>query len=146
MNPQQINQELTVFSEQFPSVLDDFKKAYIAYNSNPTYGEYQSNYSNLQGIVNSFKSNLFVITNKIQKNIDDYNQKIREVDDNIRVQKILNVDLKKQLGNSDGTENGSAEMIDAAKESYNVQYRKNVVLFVGCVGVVGILSHMGSRK
>jgi len=43
MNPvQQISNKLNTYSEQFPSVLEDYKKSYVIHNKNPEYNEYFS--------------------------------------------------------------------------------------------------------
>ena len=142
---QQIYDKLNIYSEQFPSVLDDFKKSYIIYNKNPDYDEYSQIYTKNKGALHSLNTNVFVLTNDVQKNIDDLNSKITELDNKIIDQKSINKDLKTRFANLNGTNNGAYELNDDTKELYKIQYISNITIVVGIIGVIGLLFSVFSK-
>ena len=53
------------------NILDEYKKGYIYYNTNPDNNEYARIFYVASGNVTTLNKDLFVTTNDIQKNIDD---------------------------------------------------------------------------
>jgi preprotein translocase subunit Sss1 len=112
MNTAQQNYEkINTYSELFPSVLDEYKRSYINYNKNPDYNEYSQIYSKNKGSLNTLNSNVFVLTNDIQKNIDNLNKQIVVLDSKITEEKNINSDLKKTWGSVKGTSTYGGEMV-----------------------------------
>jgi hypothetical protein len=140
MNPvQQISNKLNTYSEQFPSVLEDYKKSYVIHNKNPEYNEYSQIYASNKGALHSLNTKVFVATNDIQKNIDTLNVQISDLDHKIMEQKSINTDLKKKWNSIKGTGNSASEMTDEAKELYNIQYISNVTIVIGSIGLLSLL-------
>jgi len=90
-------------------------------------------------------TNVFVLTNDVEKNIDDLNSKITELDNKIIDQKSINKDLKTRFANLNGTNNGAYELNDDTKELYKIQYISNITIVVGIIGVVGLLFSVFSK-
>ena len=140
MNPvQQISNKLNTYSEQFPSVLEDYKKSYIIHNKNTEYNEYSQIYASNKGALHSLNTKVFVATNDIQKNIDTLNVQISDLDNKITEEKSINTDLKKKWNSIKGTGNSASEMTDEAKELYNIQYISNVTIVIGSLGLLSLL-------
>ena len=78
MNPQanKFDEKIKGIKNSFFSALDDFKKYYVFYNKNPEVDEYQNFFATSKGHLQGLNSDIFVVTNSIQKNIKDLN--IRE--------------------------------------------------------------------
>ena len=69
---EQIN---NIKSSFFPA-LDDFKKYYVYYNKNPEVDEFQNFYANSKGQLQSLNSDMFLLTNNIQKSIQNLSSRL----------------------------------------------------------------------
>ena len=144
-----MNSEENIFDEKikgiqnsFFSALDDFKKYYVYYNKNPEVNEYQNFFNTSITQLQGLNSDIFLITNNIQKKIQDLNIEMKAVSNNLNNEKELNSELLSFINNIQTTEDGSSIMIGDAKEEYNRQYYKNWELFIGIIVFVGITIKM----
>lgn len=144
-----MNSEENIFDEKikgiqnsFFSALDDFKKYYVYYNKNPEVNEYQNFFNTSITQLQGLNSDIFLITNNIQKKIQDLNIEMKAVSNNLNNEKELNSELLSLINNIQTTEDGSSIMIGDAKEEYNRQYYKNWELFIGIIVFVGITIKM----
>ena len=147
MNPQanKNDEKIKGIKNSFFSALDDFKKYYVFYNKNPEVDEYQNFFSTSKGQLQGLNSDIFLITNNIQKNIKDLDTEMAAISNKLKDEKDLNGELLMIINNIRTTEDGSATMIDDAKEEYNIQYYKNWELFIGIIVFTGISIKMLSK-
>jgi hypothetical protein len=148
-----MNQEANIFDEKikgiqkiFFSALDDFKKYYVYYNKNPEVDEYQNFFATSKGQLQELNSDIFLITNNIQKNIKDLSTEMAEISNNLNYEKKLNAELLSLINNIQTTEDGSAIMIDDVKDEYNMQYYKNWELFIGIIFFTGMSIKMFNKS
>ena len=148
-----MNPEANIFDEKikgiqniFFSALDDFKKYYVYYNKNPEVDEYQNYLTTSKGQLQQLNSDIFLITNDIQKNIKDLNTEIASISNNLNNEKNLNAELLSLINNIQTTEDGSAIMINDVKYEYNMQYYKNWELFIGIIGFTVISIKMLNKS
>ena len=129
--PDTYKQKLNVYNDQFYYAMDDLEKSYINTMLYPDNNEYNQIYSKQMGTVESIESNVFIITNNIQKNIDDLNNNLKNVNNKIKNEQLKNNNLKdiKNGFKSDG--NGSELMIQESKQMYNEQRYTNITMLVG---------------
>ena len=125
--------KIKTLEEQLPAILDDFKKYYVFYNKNPEYDEYQKMFENIKSNIQTLNSTLFTITNDIESNTEDINEKLTALNVLIRREKETNKRLKRKLGYAEEKSNGSDEMIHNYKELYDMNYLRNWGLFLGLV-------------
>lgn len=145
--------EANIFDEKikgiqniFFSALDDFKKYYVYYNKNPEVDEYQNFFATSKGQLQELNSDIFLITNNIQKNIKDLSTEMTEISNNLNYEKKLNAELLSLINNIQTTEDGSAIMIDDVKYEYNMQYYKNWELFIGIIVFTGMSIKMFNKS
>jgi excinuclease UvrABC nuclease subunit len=145
--------EANIFDEKikgiqniFFSALDDFKKYYVYYNKNPEVDEYQNFFATSKGQLQELNSDIFLITNNIQKNIKDLSTEMTEISNNLNYEKKLNAELLSLINNIQTTEDGSAIMIDDVKYEYNMQYYKNWELFIGIIVFTGMSIKMLNKS
>ena len=140
MNPQanKFDEKIKGIKNSFFSALDDFKKYYVFYNKNPEVDEYQNFFATSKGQLQELNSDIFVVTNNIQKHIKDLNAEMAVISTKLKDEKDLSSELLSLINNVQTTEDGSAIMIDDAKEEYNIQYYKNWELFIGIIVFTGI--------
>ena len=137
--PQVFLSQINTLKEKLPPILDDFVKYYIFYNKNPEYNEYQQIFENIKGNLQKINSELFMITNNIEKGVENINDRLQKIDKLIAKEKIKNQKLKRKLGIVEKKYNGSDELISDYKEIYNLDYLKNFALFYGVVLMGGVL-------
>lgn len=132
--------------EKLPAILDDFKKYYIFYNKNPTYTEYQTMFENLKGNLNSINSELFKITNSVEKDTQKFSNKFSELNKLITNEKNKNIKLKSVYDKINDNLHGSKIMIDEYKQIYNEKYVNNIFIFIGIIVNAIILTKIFSGK
>jgi hypothetical protein len=142
----QFDEQINDIKTRFFSALDDYKKYYVYYNKNPEVDEFQSYYVNSKGQLQSMSKDLFMTTNNIDKHIDMLDDEMTEISVKLINEKKLNKELEGILKNVKNTQNGSEILIDDSKREYNMQYYKNVEIFIGILIVGGLLGTLFKQK
>ena len=127
MNPQanKFNEKIINVKSSFLSALDDFTKYYVYYNKNPEVNEFQNFFANSKGQLQGLNSEIFSLTNNIQKKIRDLNNEMKGISHKLKDEKDVNGELLKLINRIKTTQDGSEIMIDDAKDEYNIQYYIN---------------------
>lgn len=140
MNPQanKFNEKIKTIKGSFFAALDDFTKYYVFYHKNPEVDEFQNYFANSKGQLQQLNSDMFLLTNNIQQKIKELDLEMRIVSHKLNDEKELNGELLKLVNRIQTTQDGSAVMIDDAKDEYNIQYYKNWELFMGIAILLGM--------
>jgi midasin (ATPase involved in ribosome maturation) len=142
----QFNEKINTIKSQFFSALDDFKKYYVYFNKNPEVNEFQNYYANSKGQLQTMSKELFLTTNNIHQNIEKLDEQMSSISVKLEEEEKLYKKLMELLQNFDNTHNGSEILIDDSKEKYNIQYYKNVELFIGIIIIIGLLSTLFKKN
>jgi len=124
----------------FPGVLDDFKTYFVFYHKNPDYSEYQNNFENAQSNLNELITNMFKISNSVQKSTSKINANMEGINKSIRENKEIYLKLKRRIMNLKESYNTSDIMIDDYVSIYNMYYFKNVAILLGVLLQIWILT------
>ena len=143
---QQFDEKINSIKTQFFSALDDFKKYYVYYNKNPEVNEFQNYYVNSKGQLQNMSRDLFLTTNNIDKNIDTLDKQMSAISAQLDDEKKLNKEMMELIANLENTQNGSEVLIDDSKRIYNIQYYKNVEIFIGIIIIIGLLSTLFKKN
>ena len=142
-----MNPEAKIYQEQinnkansFLSALDDFKKYYVYYNKNPEVQEYNKNFTDSKEQLQTLSSDVFEITNTIQRKIEEKNRAMSGIEMKLKRQKVISQEQEKAVNNLKSVQVGSSVMIDDSKTDYIFNYYKNLEI------VIGILILLGSPK
>jgi hypothetical protein len=138
----QFNEQINNIKSQFFSALDDFKKYYVYYNKNPEVNEFQNYYTNSKSQLQTMSKDLFLTTNNIDKNIEFLDNEMLIISIKLEDEKKLNKEMVELINNLQNTQNGSEILIDDSKTKYNIQYYKNVELFIGILIISGLLAKL----
>jgi hypothetical protein len=132
MAPAKQNEEkINIIKTQFFSALDDFKKYYVYFNKNPEVNEFQNYYANSKSQIQSMTRDLFLLTNSIDKSIENLDSQMQLVSLKLEDEKKLNVELTKLFNDLNNTKEGSEVLINDSKEEYNQQYYYNWEMVFG---------------
>ena len=134
--------QLNNLVEQMPSVLDDFQEYYVFTNTTPSSVEYQNMYQNILNNISSINTQVFTITNEIEKNTETINSELKIFNKQIKEAKKENKLLKKKLGLTDSRIDDSEQLIEDYKEMYNLTYLKNFNKIIGIVIASYVLKKM----
>jgi hypothetical protein len=132
------NEKIKTIKDSFFSALDDFQKYYVFFNKNPEVDEYQNFFANSKGQLQGLNSDMFLVTNNIQSKIKDLDADMQVTSNKLKAEKDLNGELLTLINRIQTTQDGSAIMIDDAKDEYNILYYKNWELFIGILIFLGI--------
>jgi hypothetical protein len=140
MEPQAnvFDEKIKNITKSFFSALDDFKKYYVYYNKNPEVNEFQNYFANSKGQLQGLNSDIFLATNNIQQKIKDLDSEMHVTATKLDDEKELNDNLLMLVNRIKTTQDGSAIMIEDAKDEYNIQYYKNWELFMGSIILMGV--------
>ena len=136
----QFSEQINNIKSQFFSALDDFKKYYVYYNKNPEVNEFQNYYTNSKSQLQTMSKDLFLTTNDIDKHIEFLDNEMFDISIKLEKQKKINKEMLALINNLQNTQNGSEILIDDSKTQYNIQYYKNVELFIGILIITGLLT------
>jgi hypothetical protein len=123
--------KLNTNSQKFNAALDDLSNSYLNYKMYPDYSEYQQIYANNQGIISSLQADVFISTNDVQKNIDNLNKLIADLNKKIKVEKTKQTTLQSELKNVTSDSNGSGLLSIQSRTLYFDKYVSNISLIVG---------------
>jgi hypothetical protein len=138
----QFNEQINNIKSQFFSALDDFTKYYVYYNKNPEVNEFQNYYANSKSQLQTMSKDLFLTTNNIDKNIEFLDNQMLNISIKLENEKKLNTEMSELINNLQNTQNGSEILIDDSKTKYNIQYYKNVEIFIGILALTGLLTKL----
>jgi len=138
--------KLETITQKFDSSLDDLSESYLNYKMYPEYNEYERMYSNTSGIIDSLQADVFVSTNDVQRNIDNLNRLISDLNKKIASEKIKQTKLKAELVNINSQANGSGLLTIQSKTLYFDNYVYNITLIVGIIILFYSLFKVYSKK
>ena len=142
----QFNEQINNIKSQFFSALDDFTKYYVYYNKNPEVNEFQNYYANSKSQLQTMSKDLFLTTNNIDKNIEFLDNEMLDISIKLENEKKINKEMSELINNLQNTQNGSEILIDDSKTKYNIQYYKNVEIFIGILMLSGLLTKLVFKK
>jgi chromosome segregation ATPase len=135
--PEQFIQNLENLNSQLPHILDEFKKYYVFFNKNPEYQEYQTNFENVKGNLNTINSQLFSLSNSVQSSTEGINKALLVLNIAIKKEREKNKELKRKLGIVEHKNNAASEMISDYQTIYDSGYLRNWALFFS-IAIVGV--------
>ena len=145
-DPEYFSNKIVELRQKLPPILDDFKKYYVFYNKNPDYNEYQQMFENIKSNLNSINSELFMVSNDIDKNQDNLNKKLVKLNIMIREEKQKNRELKRKLGMMEDKNDSTDELISNYKEMYDIAYLRNWGLFLSIIVCGFTISKIFNKK
>jgi hypothetical protein len=137
---------LETYKSQFESMLGDFKKSYILYQTSPNYGDYATNYAYYTGNIQTINSNLFTTKNRIQSDLVSLSTDTSNLNDKLADEKKKYATLLQKKENIEGSVNGSNEMISNSKEIYKSQYISNWMMFLSIFILSGFMATTFRKK
>lgn len=135
--PEIFTQKIETLKDQLPSILDDFNKYFVLYNTDPSYPEYGTMFNNIKQNLNSLSASLFMVSNDVDANTDDINKTFKTLDILITKERRKNRELRRKLGILEDKNENSKELIDNYNEMYDTDYLRNWGLFLSTI-VVGV--------
>ena len=124
-NPNHYVEKVHTLQKQLPFILDDFKKYFVLYNKDTNYPEYQNMFETVKSYLTTLSSDLFVVSNEVDSNIDKVGNLFNKIGELIKKEKQHNIKLKRSLGMVEQKANSSDEMIDNYNEMYDAEYLQN---------------------
>ena len=146
LEAKQYDEQIKSKTSSFLPALDEFKKYYVYYNKNPEVNEFQNYYANSKGQLQTMSKDLFLTTNNIDKNIENLDNEMLQISIKLENEKKLNKEMSELINNLQNTQNGSEILIDDSKTKYNIQYYKNVEIFIGILILSGLLTKLVIKK
>jgi hypothetical protein len=146
VTPEKLNAELQTLYKQIPTILDDYKKAYLFYNKNPQNNEYQQTLETVTNQLNNIASKLFMLYNNIETDTEEINKKLFILNILIQNAKEKNQKLKRKLGFVEHRHNVTDDMINDYKLTYNIGYLRNWGLVLSIIIVGFTISKVFKNK
>ena len=141
MNPEakQYQEQIDSKNASFLSALDDFKKYYVYYNKTPEAQDYNKNFTDSKEQLQTLSSDVFEITNTIQRKINEKSKLMAGIEMKLQKEKEIAKEQEKIVNNLNSVKAGSSVMIDDSKHDYIFNYYKNIELFIGILILLALL-------
>ena len=133
--PETFKEKVKTLEQQLPPILDDFNKYFVLYNKDPSYPEFENMFNNIKQNLNTSSSSLFMVSNDVDKNIDNINNTFKKLDVLITKERKENRELRRKLGLVENDYNSSKELIDNYNEMYDIDYLRNWGLVLSTIAV-----------
>lgn len=146
VTPEKLNVDLQTLQKQAPTILDDFKKAYLFYYKNPQNNEYQQTMETTKSQLNDINSKLFMLSNNVETDTEEINKKLFILNILIQKAKETNRKLKRKLGFVEHRHNVTDDMINDYKLTYNIGYLRNWGLVLSIIIVGFTISKVFTNK
>ena len=88
---------IKTLQDQLPGILDEFERNYILYKQNPSNSEYQQYYNNSNSNMNNINTQLFNISNSLDKDVEQINTILSDMNKKIKTLKTENNSYQKNL-------------------------------------------------
>ena len=131
--PSIFREQLQSLASRIGPLLEDFIKYFVLYHQNPTNSEYLNMYQNIIANMHTLMSDLFKLSNDVEKNTETINKNLIELNILIEKEKKLQTMLKRNLVHANNAYNGSEQMIDEYVEIYNMAYIKVFSMVLGVI-------------
>jgi len=135
----QYEEQINSKQSSFLSALDDFKKYYVYYNKNPEVQDYNTHFLHSKEQLQTLSSDVFEITNAIQRKIEAKNKVMSVISDKLKSEKEISKNYEEIIHNLNGVKAGSSIMIDDSKTDYIFNYYKNVEIFIGILILLALI-------
>ena len=116
---------------QLNPILEQFQKAYMNYEMNPTNHEYERIFLIATSNMESLNSQLFSIKNALVKNIQILDQDLMQLNEKIKEVKKENQYLNNNYHQINSKQHGSIGMVYEFNDMYNRDYFTNLHVLIG---------------
>ena len=126
-----IKELIQTFESKQPGLIEQFIHAFVLFNKDNTYNEYQQLYTTSKKNLDDQNAEMFDTANILRNNINKLHNEIAIKNNQIGLSTNANNATAKALTNLDSTNNSSQILIDNSKEIYKEQYINNVTKVLG---------------
>jgi hypothetical protein len=135
-----------ILIQQLDPILDDFKKYYVLHKKNPNNQEFSNIFLTNQSYIEKLISQAIKIKNEIEKKTLEINNIVEIIDVEIYKEKTKNKLLKKKLYQTNDQTNGSNEMINDYKNTYNLTRFDNITTIIGTLILIFFIVKIMTKK
>ena len=132
-------EKLEGYNSQFTSALDDFKKYYVFFNTNPESTEYKNSYDNVVSQLQTCVKGVNTYTDEIQKDVELVNNTITKYNSKMDNQRKVNKEFNNISRAITDSEAGSEIRKTDFVSLYNSQLKVNWFTFIGIILAILIL-------
>jgi hypothetical protein len=139
-NPKEYIEKLNLIDKQLVIAIDNFRKSFILVIMYPANQEYKQQFRNIISNLWKIFSDQFSLYNDIQVSIDKINKESLALNDFIKKEKFLEIDLNDKLWSVKQKTNASSEMISNYRDIYDIRYLRNWGLLLSTIGCIYAIS------
>jgi len=132
----QNTEKIQLYTEQFLSILDDYKKSYVTANLYPSVEEYKYTNQTLLSQLEKIVSDLFAMLTTLQQKVKIIKKELSQMNNHIIINKKQNESLLLKYQNIEAERNGSTEMLSDSITLFNEQYFSNLYIIFGILLVL----------
>lgn len=141
-----IEDRISTIEKTYKSAIDDLKNYYILSETYPNNDEYRNFFNNIKTEIEQYSLSLVNISKDIMRELKNIETNVIDKSNKLENQKKIYEKLSKIYNDLEQKQNGSSLFINDSKELYNEQYYRNLHLFVGIGGLIGLLVYLAKKK
>lgn len=144
-NPSYYKNKLKTLNNDFNVNLNQLSSAYVFVNTYPSISTYATTYSNDEGEMDKTRSEIFLLRDSLEQDIDATNKNM-----NISIKKIDKIEkdnsiILAKFNNLEDLSDGAKGLFDDTKELYNFQLLENWLITISCI-IVGFMTYKIQKK
>lgn len=141
-----IEDKIKTLEKSYKSALDDLRRYYVLNETYPDNNEYKNFLNSVKAEIEHYSQSLVQISKDITTQLKNIEKNVIDKSNKLENQKKIYEKLSKIYNELEQKQNGSSLFINDSKELYNHQYYKNVRLFIGIGGLIGLLTYLAKKK
>jgi septal ring factor EnvC (AmiA/AmiB activator) len=133
--PAYYKKETEELNKRFSISIDEMTRTFPFHKAYPNVPSMQNEYQFDSGQFNRVQADFFTLKDGLQKDIDALAKQIASVDKDLSRFEKENAKMMVQLSSLDNKKQGAIGMFEDTRESYDLEYLKNVIFGAGVIGL-----------
>ncbi len=128
--PSYFNQNIKELNQRYFLIIDEIVKTFPKYKSSPKLNSFEEPYNKNINNLRNLQAEYFLLKNNLNKNTDELQKEIKQIDDVLYVLEEEIKVLTRELRDLNNSDNAASGMFTDSRNLYNIQFFGNTILFI----------------
>lgn len=128
--PSQLKKKIKELNQRYFLIIDEIVKTFPKYKSSPKLNSFEDAYNTNINNLRSLQADYFLLQNNLNKNTDELQKEIKQIDDVLYVLEEEIKVLTRELRDLNNSDNAASGMFTDSRNLYNIQFLGNTILFI----------------
>jgi len=134
-SPSYYEKETEELNKRFSISIEEMTRTFPYHKAYPLVASMQNEYQFDSEQFNRVQADFFTLKDSLQQDIDRLAKQTSSIDKDLGKLEKENAKMMVQLSSLDNKKEGAIGMFEDSRESYDLEYMKNVILAIGAIGL-----------